>query len=100
MDLISLTLPLLYLLLVLGLFTFLLIRGVTHLFIALFAAGALIQVIPRLSFLAMHQAPGGFSANVRYLPILSALGMIGTLCFAAGFFALTIFLLRSAKPSA
>jgi len=99
MNIISLTLPLLYLLLVLGLCTYLLIRGITHSFIALFAAGALVQMIPRLGFLAMHEAPGGFAANSSYIPMLSIFGMLGSLCFAGGFIALTMFLLRTAKTA-
>ena len=57
--------PLLYLLFLLGLFTFLLIRGVTHSFIACFAAGALLELIPQLGFLVIRSMPGGFSSSFR-----------------------------------
>lgn len=96
----SSVIPLLYLLFLLGLFTFLLVRGVTHTFIACFAAGALMELIPHLGFLAIQQMPGGFSANQGYYPILLVFGSIGTLCFAAGFLLLAKFLLPPAKPTA
>ncbi len=47
--------PLLYLLFLLALFTFLLIRGVTHSFIACLAAGALLELIPHLGFSRCRQ---------------------------------------------
>ena len=92
--------PLLYLLFLLGLFTYLLIRGVTHSFIACFAAGALLELIPHLGFLAMQEMPGGFSANRSYYPILMVFASIGTFCFAAGFLLLAKFLLTTPKPVA
>jgi hypothetical protein len=98
MDAITLAVPLLYILLVLGLCTYLLIRGVTHAFVGIFAAGALIELIPRLGFIALHQAPGGFGGNAKFIPILTAFGLLGTICFAAGFVSLTTFLLTNTKP--
>ncbi|MDQ2918390.1 MAG: hypothetical protein M3R10_00700 [Verrucomicrobiota bacterium] len=91
---------LLYLLFLIGLFTFLLIRGVTHSFIACFAAGAFLELIPHLGILALREMPGGFSANQGYYPILMVFGSIGTICFAAGFFLLAKFLLNPARVAA
>ena len=95
MDIIPFVLPLLYLLFVLGLCTFLLVRGVTHSFIALFASGALLHMIPQLGYVILRQMPGGFSAYDRFLPVLSIFGAFGTLCFAAGFLLLARFLLAT-----
>ncbi|MDQ6914082.1 MAG: hypothetical protein M3128_14540 [Verrucomicrobiota bacterium] len=92
--------PLLDLLFLLGLFTYLLIRGVTHSVIACFAAGALLELIPHLGFLAMQQMPGGFSANQGYYPLLMIIASIGTLCFAAGFLLLAKFLMSPANVAA
>jgi hypothetical protein len=100
MNSIGFIIPLLYLLFLLGLFTFLLVRGVTHSFIGLFAAGALLELIPHLGFLAMQAMPGGFSANRAYYPLLTIVGSLGMFCFAAGFLLLAKFLLGPAKPIA
>ena len=81
MNIISLTLPLPYLLLVLGLCTYLLIRGITHLFVGLFAVGALLQMIPRLGFIALSEAPGGFAANSSHFHMFSIFG--GSASFAS-----------------
>lgn len=97
MNTIALAIALLYLLLVLGLCTWLLIHGVTHSFVGLFAAGAFFEVIPRFGYLALQQAPGGFGANMRFFPLLALFGIAGTLCFAAAFVSLTKFLLRPAS---
>lgn len=100
MHTVMLLFPVLYFLSVLGLCTFLLIRGVTHLFVGLFAGGALLGLVSPLGFLVLQQAPGGFSANTRYLPFLNAFGMLGTCIFVAGFVSLAAFLLRVQKTSA
>ena len=97
MHILTPAISLLYFLLVLGLCTFLIIRGVTHLFVGLFAGGALLHLLQSLGYLALNQAPGGYSANLRYFPILSLVGTLGTLVFAAGFVLLAGFLLRGAK---
>ncbi|MGI9086799.1 MAG: hypothetical protein ACR2HH_03500 [Chthoniobacterales bacterium] len=60
----------------------------------------MIELIRSAGFYLMSVAPGGFSANQSYLPILSAVGLIGMLIFLAGFFALTTFLLRPVTPAA
>ena len=91
--------PLLYELFLLGLFTYLLIKGVTHSFIACFAAGALLEIIPHVGFLAMQEMPGGFAANRGYYPILVSFGTVGTICFAAGFLLLAKFLLAPAQST-
>jgi hypothetical protein len=85
MNNISIILPLLYLLFVLGLCTYLLIRGITHSFVAAFACAAFLQMIPHIGFLVLHELPGGFAANAQYYPILSIFGALGILCFAIGF---------------
>ena len=92
--------PLLYLLFLLGLFTFLLIRGVTHSFIACFAAGALLELIPQLGFLVIRSMPGGFSANSGYYRILMIFGAFGTIAFALGFVLLAKFLVSAPKTTA
>ncbi len=100
MESIAFIVPLLYLLFLLGLCTFLLIRGVTHAFIACFTAGALLELIPQLGFLAIRSMPGGFAANGGYYPLLMIFGAFGTICFAAGFFLLAKFLLGPPKTTA
>jgi hypothetical protein len=47
----------------------------------------------------MREAPGGFSANTRYIPFLTVFGVLGTICFAAGFFTLAMFLLAPPKAN-
>jgi hypothetical protein len=96
----SLLLPAVYFFVILGLSTYLLIRGITHSFVCLFAVAALIELIRSMAFLLMSLAPGGFSANARYLPATSVLGFLGMLIFIAGFISLTIFLLRAQPPKA
>ena len=98
MNNLILTLPVLYFFIILGLSAYLLIRGVTHTFICLFAAAALIELIRSMAYLLMSLAPGGFSANARYMPVLSVIGFLGMLGFIAGFGSLTVWLLR-AQPS-
>ena len=97
MEFFGLAIPALYFLLLLALCTFLLMRGITHTFVGLFAAGAFLHVIQMLGFFFMRQAPGGFNANTRYFPIFSAIGAFGTIVSAAAFISLTMFLLRSNK---
>jgi hypothetical protein len=93
MDLLSFGLGALYYLFVLGLFSFLLMRGVTELFVACFAGGALIHLLQTLGFLYLRST-GGFSTHARFLPLLGMVGLLGTLFFAAGFISLGVFLLR------
>lgn len=93
MDIVSFGFGVVYYLLVVGLFAFLLMRGVTEIFVALFAAGALLHLLQTMGFFFLRSAPGGFSANTQYLPLLTILGMIGTIAFAAGFITLTTYLL-------
>ncbi len=51
---ISLALPAFYFFIILGLSTYLLIRGITHIFVCLFAAAALIELIRSMGFL-LHE---------------------------------------------
>jgi hypothetical protein len=95
MDIVSFGFGAIYHLAVLGLFAFLLIRGVTEVFVALFAVGALLHLLQTMGFFYMRSAPGGFGAHTQYLPVLTILGMLGTLAFAAAFISLAMFLLRS-----
>ena len=53
-----------------------------------------------MAFLLMSLAPGGFSANARYMPALSGIGFLGMLTFIAGFVSLTTWLLRTQPPQA
>ena len=94
MDTISLAFPILYFLFIIALCTYLLIRGITHSFVALFAGAAVLQMIPRLGYLVLQQTPGGFAAHSRYFPVLSGFGMFGTLVSMAAFISLAAFLLR------
>jgi|SRR3712207_1449260 len=98
MEIIGLAIPALYFLFLLALCTLLLIRGVTHLFVGLFAAGAFLHIIQMLGFFYVRQAPGGYSANAQYFPIFSAIGAFGTIVSAVAFCSLTIFLLRNKTP--
>ena len=98
MDFIPLAIGALYFLLVFGLSTLLLVRGVTHIFVGLFACGAFLHLLQSLGFVFLRQAPGGFGANARFFPILGAVGALGTIVLAAGFISLTMFLLRDKTP--
>jgi hypothetical protein len=98
MDFIPMAIGALYFLLLLGLSTFLLVRGVTHLFVGLFACGAFLHLIQSLGFVFLRQAPGGYSANARFFPILGAVGAFGTIVLAAAFVSLTMFLLKNKTP--
>ena len=99
MDLISLAFAFLYTVVVVGICGFLLARGFTHGFILWFGAGALLEAVPRIGFFVLQQAPGGFSADMGLVPIFSAIGRAGTICFLVGFVLLAAFLLRT-RPSA
>jgi hypothetical protein len=99
MTTISLAFPILYHLAVLGLCAYLFMRGFTHVFLYLFAGGALLEVLRSGAFLAMNFAPGGLSANVHYFPIISAIGFLGMIVFLAGFVSLTMYLLRPATST-
>ncbi len=92
-------LPALSVFVVLALQIYLLIRGIVHSFVGLFAASALLHLIQALGFLALELARGGISAHNRYLPMLSAFGILGGLVSLAGFVALALFLLKREKPS-
>ena len=99
MDVLSFGFGAIYYLLVLGIFIFLLMRGVTELFVAFFAGGALIHLLQTVGFLSMRFAPGGFGAHSRFFPLLGLVGLLAMLLFAAGFISLAIFLLRGrTKP--
>lgn len=98
MELLRLSIGALYYLLILGLCTFLLIRGITHTFVGLFACGAFLQAVQMLGFVYLREAPGGWSANAHYFPLLSAVATFAMLIFAAGFVSLTFFLVRNKTP--
>ena len=93
MNMLSLVIPALFYPLVVGLCAYLLIRGVTHLFIGLFAAGALLHMLQTMAYIIMSRLPGGFGAYQQYLPILAILGALGTILFGAAFIAMTSYLL-------
>jgi hypothetical protein len=97
-QLVTFSISALYFLLVLGASTFLLIRGIAHLFVGLFACGAFLHLIQVLGFAFLNQAPGGLSANSHYFPILALIAALGTIMFAAAFVSLTLFLLRHKTP--
>lgn len=100
MIMLSLAPPILYLLFVLALCAYLLVRGITQTFVGLFACGALLEIVPQIGFLVMQQAPGGFDAKASFLPLLSICGMLGTLCFAVGCALLAQDLLKTNKSEA
>jgi uncharacterized membrane protein len=91
---ISLVVPLLYTLFVIAVCGYLLARGVSHLFVMLFAIGALLHALPTVGFLLLQQAPGGISANASWLGVFSLFGVLGTLVSAAAFLLLASFLMR------
>ncbi len=93
------TVPLLYNGFVLALCTYLLIRGATHSFVALFAASALLGLLRTLGFIIIQRAPGGFSDNMRFIPAVNVVGTIGVLLSVAGFVALAAYLLRNAPSN-
>jgi len=98
MNNLSLIVPAVYFFIILALATYLLIRGVTHIFVCLFAAAALIELIRSMGFFLISQAPGGFSANRVYMPILTGMGFLGMVIFITGFVSLTLYLLRAQPP--
>ncbi len=95
MNLLSLVVPTLFNLLVLGLFAYLFVRGVTHLFVGLFAAGALLHGLQMFGYLLLSRMPGGVGANAQYLPAMAIAGALGTILFAVAFVLLAMFLLRN-----
>lgn len=95
MNTLSLVLPFLCFFVVLGLCTYLLIRGITHSFVCLFALSALIDLLRSLALLVISRAPGGFSANASYLPAISIASFLGIFVFLGAFVSLTLFLLRA-----
>lgn len=99
MNLMSWLLPTLYYVFVFGVCTYLLIRGVTHLFVSLFAAGALLGIFRMLGWIALEQAPGGIGENMRYMPVLTLIGSLGMLVSVAAFFSLAAFLLRNERTA-
>jgi hypothetical protein len=98
MELVTWAVPLLYYGFVLALSTYLLIRGITHLFVPLFAVGALLELMRTLGFMILQR--GGFAENMHLVPIVSLVGTIGMLLSGGAFVALAAFLLRTAtsKP--
>jgi hypothetical protein len=92
---IALVFPLLYTLFVIGVCGFLLARGVSHLFVILFAVGAVLHALPSLGILLLQQAPGGISANARWLGVFSLFGVLGTLISMAAFLLLASFLMQT-----
>ena len=95
---ITLVFPLLYTVFVLGVCAFLLARGVTHLFVILFAVGAVLHAIPTLGIVLLQQAPGGIGANIHSLTAFSVFGVLGTFVSGAAFVLLAKFLLRTPAP--
>ena len=93
-------LPIVYPIFVIGVCTFLLLRGLTHSFLVCFIVGAILHTIPTIGFALMQQAPGGFSENMRWMPALSAVGFFGSLVSAAGFVLLATHLLAREAPPA
>lgn len=100
MDLLSWTVPVLYHGAVLGACAYLLMRGVTHSFVALFGAGALLELIRTLGLILLQRGPGGFGDNMRFLPVVTLVGTVGMLLSIAAFIALTAFLLRDEPAGA
>lgn len=92
-NVISIGVPALFYLLVVCLCAYLLVRGVRHAFVSLFAAGAFLHGIQTLAYLVLLVMRGGYQSYTRYLPILGAVGALGTVLFAAAFVLLTLFLL-------
>jgi hypothetical protein len=100
MNLISLGIPALYYLFVLAILSFLLVRGITHLFVGLFAAGAFVHLLQSMVYLLLSRAPGGFGAYSQYFAILAIVGFVGTILFVAAFISLAAFLLRAPAQTA
>jgi hypothetical protein len=96
---ITLAVPLLYTVFVIGVCAFLLSRGINHLFVILFAVGAILHAIPTLGIVLLRQAPGGLGANIQWISAFSILGVLGTCVSAGAFLLLAAFLLRSQAPA-
>src|SRR5437762_13215338 len=88
-----------YSLFLLGLFGYLLIRGVTHFFVPFFFAGALLELLQQVGFLVLQNMAGGYSANRGCFSLLSHFGVPGPIGLATGFLLLAQFLLPP-KPAA
>lgn len=95
MNYVGMGIQALFNLLVIVLCAYLLIRGITHLFVGLFAAGALLHMLQTMGFVVFSRMPGGIGAHTEIFPFLSIVAALGTLLFAAAFISLTMFLLRS-----
>lgn len=98
MTAVSLAFPVLSAAVVVAICAYLLIRGVTHLFVILFAVAAILHALPSAGFLLLQQAPGGISAHLPVVTMLSIFGMLGTLASLAAFFSLASFLLAARPP--
>ncbi|MFL6530087.1 MAG: hypothetical protein ACJ8HU_05720 [Chthoniobacterales bacterium] len=100
MNFVGMGIQALFNLLVIALCAYLLIRGITHLFVGLFAAGALLHLLQTMGFAVFSRMPGGIGAYSTLFPLLMILAALGTFLFAAGFISLTLFLLRPSAQTA
>lgn len=94
MNILSFGISALFYAIVIALCAYLLVRGVTHLFVGLFLAGGLLHLLQALAYAVMSRLPGGFGAYTQYFFVLAIVGALGTILFAAAFISLTAFLLR------
>jgi hypothetical protein len=89
-------LPLVSAVVVCGCCALLLVRGVRHIFITLFGASALIQIVARLAPVLGESALASSRTAVRVLGVISG---VGILLFILGWISLTRFMLRSRSTS-
>ena len=71
MQFISLAVSLLYSVFVVGLCCYLLARGITHLFVILFAVSTILHALPSVGFLLLQQMPGGISAHDTWTKLVT-----------------------------
>lgn len=95
---IGITFQLLYAVFVVGVCGYLLSRGITHLFVMLFAIATILHAVPGAAFILLSQQPGGVPAHLPIVSALSVLGGIGTVAAAAAFISLAMYLLNTATP--
>ena len=100
MNSLYLVVPLLYSVFVVAICAFLIVRGFTHAFLLLFGIAAVLHTIPPLGFALLQAAPSGLGGNMRWMPALSFVGMIGTICSVAAFLSLASYLLGTRNAGA
>jgi hypothetical protein len=100
MSMVPSALLFLYWLIVLSICLFLLLRGFAHSFIILFAVGAFLHCLTRVSAYLLHSGHAEpIATSLFFTRVLSFTGPLGMLSFLAGFVTLAVFLFELRAPA-